>query len=108
LQLTRVLQEGRDLAITPDGPRGPARSVAPGALVVAQRAGAPLLPIAVSASSAWRLRSWDSFLIPKPFAKLHVAYAEPVFVNATNSRAAADETHRVSDALALAEQRANG
>jgi lysophospholipid acyltransferase (LPLAT)-like uncharacterized protein len=60
----RELESGFDIAVTPDGPRGPAGSVAPGALVISQRTGAPMVPVAASAKSAWRLRSWDRFLIP--------------------------------------------
>ena len=82
LGLVRELEADIDLAITPDGPRGPARSFAPGALVVAQRVGAPILPIAVSASRAWHLRSWDRFMIPKPFSRVNVTYSEPTPVTA--------------------------
>jgi lysophospholipid acyltransferase (LPLAT)-like uncharacterized protein len=108
LGLTRTLREGRDLAITPDGPRGPAKSFAPGALVVAQRAGAPMIGVAASASSGWRLRSWDSFLIPRPFARVHIAYSEVAVVEATDARGAASETDRVRAYMDTAEARANG
>jgi lysophospholipid acyltransferase (LPLAT)-like uncharacterized protein len=106
LGLVRVIGEGNDLAITPDGPRGPARTVAPGVLVVAQRSGAAIVPIAAVASSGWRLRSWDSFLIPRPFARVHVSYGELEYVNAEQMRDALTEADRVRDALTLAEQRA--
>jgi lysophospholipid acyltransferase (LPLAT)-like uncharacterized protein len=108
LGLTRTLREGRNLAITPDGPRGPAKSFAPGALVVAQRAGAPMIAVAASASSGWRLRSWDSFLIPRPFARVHIAYSEVAVVEATDARGAAAETDRVRAYMDTAEARANG
>jgi len=106
--LSRAVGEGHDLAITPDGPRGPARSFAPGALVVAQRTGAPMVPVAVSASRGWRLRSWDSFLVPKPFARVHVAYGEPVFIAAGDVRGAAEEAERARQAMERVESRANG
>ena len=67
--LMRELESGHDVAVTPDGPRGPAHVFAPGAAIAAQRTGAPLLPVRVSASRAWRLRSWDRFMFPKPFAR---------------------------------------
>jgi lysophospholipid acyltransferase (LPLAT)-like uncharacterized protein len=108
LGLVRELQEGHDLAITPDGPRGPAHSVAPGTLVVAQRSGAPIVPIAAHASWGWRLRSWDSFLIPGPFARVTVAYGDPMYVNAADARSAAENTDRVHAALIAAEERARG
>lgn len=94
LALSRLLQEGREVAVTPDGPRGPARTYAPGALVAAQRAGAPVLIVSMSVDRAWRLRSWDRFVIPKPFARITVAYGEPVWVTGATPREAAAETDR--------------
>ncbi len=108
LGLVRVIQDGHDLAVTPDGPRGPAGSVAPGALVVAQRAKAPIIPIAAVASSGWRLKSWDSFLIPRPFARVDIAYGELVYVDADTMRDASTESNRVREGIALAEVRARG
>jgi lysophospholipid acyltransferase (LPLAT)-like uncharacterized protein len=46
--------------------------VAPGLFAAAQRAGAPIVPMAVAASRSWQLRSWDRFEIPKPFARVIV------------------------------------
>ena len=94
LGLIRELDAGSSIAVTPDGPRGPARAFAPGALVAAQRAGAPIVPCASHADRAWRLRSWDSFLIPKPFARVTVAYGDPTYVEAASSRDAVAEAGR--------------
>ena len=94
LGLARVLQEGGDIAVTPDGPRGPVHQYAPGALVAAQRAGAPIVPVGAWASSAWRLRSWDRFMVPKPFARVVVAYAEPTWVEGDGAREAAAQVER--------------
>ena len=91
ISLVRELNAGHEVAITPDGPRGPARTFAPGALVAAQRSDSFILPVAASADRAWRLRSWDSFVIPKPFARVTIAYAAPAKVQATSSRGAAEE-----------------
>lgn len=87
--LVRELTAGHDIAITPDGPRGPAESFAPGALVAAQRAHAPVVAIGVHAPRAWRLKSWDRFLIPKPFSRVHIAYSDPTHVDAATPREAA-------------------
>lgn len=95
----REVESGRDMALTVDGPRGPAGQVAPGALVIAQRTAAPLVPTAASASRAWRLRSWDRFLIPKPFARVVVTYGEPLRVAAGSARDAAAHVERVRAAL---------
>lgn len=91
LGMVRVVREGRDAAFTPDGPRGPAETFAPGALIVAQRTGAPVVLISVDVSRAWRLRSWDGFRIPKPFARITIAYSEPLPVRSASPRAAANE-----------------
>lgn len=95
----QAIESGRDVAVTVDGPRGPAGSVAPGALVIAQRTGAPMVPTSVSASQSWRLRSWDRFMIPKPFARVIVTYGAPLTVDADSARAAAGDVERVRLAL---------
>jgi len=94
LALVRELDAGREVAITPDGPRGPARAFAPGALIAAQRSRSPILPVAASADRAWRLSSWDRFVIPKPFARITVAYGMATTVDAPSARAAATEGSR--------------
>lgn len=99
LELIRAASSGSALAITPDGPRGPAESFAPGALLVSHRSGVPLLPVAASASRAWRLRSWDRFLIPKPFARVTIAYGVPETVAADSARDAAAQAPRHQAAL---------
>jgi lysophospholipid acyltransferase (LPLAT)-like uncharacterized protein len=92
--LARELEAGHDVAITPDGPRGPARSFAPGALIAAQRAGAPVVAVGVAVGRAWRLRSWDRFSIPKPFTTVRIAYSDPVILESSGPRQAALETER--------------
>ena len=106
ISLVRELQAGHEVAITPDGPKGPAGKFAPGALIAAQRSGSFILPVAASASRSWRLKSWDKFMIPKPFARVTVAYGPPTKILATNPRAAVDEAPRferlLNDAVGLA------
>ena len=80
-------QRGRLLAITPDGPRGPAERVKPGLVYLASRTGLPIVPVASAASPCWRLRSWDGFRIPKPFARVIVANGAPIPVPAGLDRA---------------------
>jgi len=91
LAMCDALVSGDEVAVTPDGPRGPARKFASGAIVAAHRAGAPIVAIGVSASRAWHLRSWDAFMIPKPFARVTIAYSDPTYVDAKDSRAAATQ-----------------
>ena len=72
------LKDGRDLAITPDGPRGPARTAQPGIFFLSERSGAPIIPVAAWAHPAKRLTSWDGFAIPVPFARVAIAYGRPI------------------------------
>lgn len=67
-------------AIIPDGPRGPARVLKPGALYLAQQAGVPIIPLSAAARPARRLQSWDRFLLPFPFARGVIVYGEPIEV----------------------------
>jgi lysophospholipid acyltransferase (LPLAT)-like uncharacterized protein len=102
--LARTLGEGHDVAITPDGPRGPARSFAPGAIIAAHRSEAPILACGVFVRRAWRLRSWDRFCIPKPFARVIIAYVGPASPAGANARAASEETSRFQALMTEAEQ----
>ena len=78
--LVREARRGHSLAITPDGPRGPRQKMKPGALVAAQLSGAPIIPVAATATSGWWPERWDRFLIPKPFANVRIKYGAPVWV----------------------------
>jgi len=80
--LIRAAREGRDLALTPDGPRGPAHVLKPGALLAARLTGLPIIPVAAGASAFWRLASWDGFLIPRPFSRVELCYAAPHWIDA--------------------------
>ncbi len=80
LGIVRALQGGAVVAVTPDGPRGPAERVQPGAVAAAQHAQVPLLPLGARPSSAWWLTSWDRMCIPKPFATVEVVYGPPLEV----------------------------
>lgn len=67
-------------AITPDGPRGPVHEFKPGAVMLAQLTGKPILPISIAASRTWRFRTWDRFELPLPFSRVVIAYGEPVLL----------------------------
>ena len=108
LGIVRELESGSEIAVTPDGPRGPARKFASGALVAAQRVGVPIIGIAVAASRAWHLKSWDRFMIPKPFSRVNVVYTMPTMVAATSAREAEEEAPKfeglIGEAIAMAER----
>ena len=73
---------GRDLAITPDGPRGPAEKVKDGLLYVATRTRLRIVPMVLGARHTWRLRSWDGFRVPWPFTRICVAHGAPFAIEA--------------------------
>jgi lysophospholipid acyltransferase (LPLAT)-like uncharacterized protein len=106
IAVDRELKAGVDVGITPDGPRGPRHSVAPGALLAAHRAGVRLLPLAATASACWQLGSWDRFMIPKPFARVTVAYGDATPVEAATSREAGEQVELLARAMEIARRRA--
>src|SRR6266566_3522657 len=77
LGLVRYLRQGGEVALTPDGPRGPAERMKPGALAAAQHANALVIAAGARASSAWWIESWDRFCLPRPFARVDVVYGAP-------------------------------
>lgn len=84
-ELSEVLISGRDVLITPDGPRGPAYELGPGIIFLAQKTGAPVVPVNMEYSSCWRVKSWDRFIIPKPFSKVRVIIGQPEQVRSTST-----------------------
>lgn len=79
-QIVRTLRGGVAVAITPDGPRGPRQTMKTGPLHAAQMAGVPVVPVAAGADRAWWLGGWDRFMVPKPFARIVLAYGEPLAI----------------------------
>jgi lysophospholipid acyltransferase (LPLAT)-like uncharacterized protein len=77
LGAVRELREGQVVAFTPDGPRGPRREMKPGVVAAAQRAGTAVVPVHARARRAWRLNSWDRFMIPKVGARVTITYGRP-------------------------------
>jgi lysophospholipid acyltransferase (LPLAT)-like uncharacterized protein len=74
LELAGVLAAGRDVLMTPDGPRGPVYELGPGIIFLAQKSNAPIQPINLEFSSCWRINSWDRFILPRPFSKVRVIF----------------------------------
>lgn len=82
LGLMRAFRRGSDLALIPDGPRGPAGQAKGGAAELALATGAPLYPMAVSCSKGWRLGTWDRLMLPRPFARMVLVVGEPLLAGA--------------------------
>jgi lysophospholipid acyltransferase (LPLAT)-like uncharacterized protein len=77
---SHLARERSPIAIIPDGPRGPSGVLKPGAITLAQRTGARILPLAFAAKPSVTLKSWDRHMIPLPFSRSIVIYGEPVEV----------------------------
>lgn len=78
-ELVRLGCNNADLAITPDGPRGPAEVVKPGVAHVARVTRRPILPLSFSSSRFKRFDSWDRFLLPYPFSRGVFVWGEPLY-----------------------------
>ena len=74
-----LVKEKVSPVVTPDGPRGPRFKFKPGAILLAQMSGRPMLPMAYAASRAWLIK-WDKFVIPVPFARISIAIGQPRYV----------------------------
>lgn len=78
----RVLRKGAEMAITPDGPRGPAHIVQGGVLAMAKKSGCALIPVGTAARPAFYVPSWDKYMLPAPFARASFVLGEPMYVPA--------------------------
>ena len=76
-EMVRAVRAGHSLCITPDGPRGPRERFKAGALQVARISGVPVIPVVAGSRQAWWIEGWDRFLVPKPFAHIHLAFGRP-------------------------------
>ena len=79
-ELLSEVGSGYDFVITPDGPRGPVHVLQSGTAYFASRSGLTIIPASVSYSRSWRLRSWDGFFIPRPFARSLILAHTPIQV----------------------------
>jgi len=76
----KAIKNGDTIMITPDGPRGPRYSMSDGAVALALRSNLPLMVVSYQPSSYWQMRSWDKFLIPKPFSHIDI-YHQVIYVD---------------------------
>jgi lysophospholipid acyltransferase (LPLAT)-like uncharacterized protein len=96
LKLIKALKAGKETVLFPDGPDGPAFTPKPGIAYLARKAAAAIIPTAVWTKSGIHLRRWDRYLVAFPFARLHVAIGEPLYIDET--MAEADVLGRVAEA----------
>ena len=88
VEAVRQMKTGKNIAFTVDGPKGPAYQVKPGAVYLAKKMQVPLIPVAISYDKFWKMRSWDAYRIPKPFAKAIILFDTPYKINGNLSEAA--------------------
>lgn len=98
-QMVRNGRQGRSLAFTPDGPRGPPRRCKPGTIVAAAMTGLPIVPVGVAVTRGWRLSSWDRFLIPAPGSSIFVSYGPALRVPPRAAREPDEWTPRLQEAI---------
>lgn len=77
----REIKSGNDVALTPDGPRGPRHTVADGVIAIAQKSAARVIVLNSKPSSYWQFKSWDKFILPKPFGRIDFYMSEPYDIN---------------------------
>ncbi|KAB2907816.1 MAG: lysophospholipid acyltransferase family protein [Ignavibacteriales bacterium] len=85
-EMIAAINDGKNLCITPDGPKGPPMEMKAGAAVVANKTGVPLILMGISYKRKSKLRSWDRFEIPHPFSFIKIAYSDPIYFNQEISR----------------------
>jgi lysophospholipid acyltransferase (LPLAT)-like uncharacterized protein len=93
--------KGGKIATVLDGPQGPRYVAKPGMIVVAQKTGIPIIPVAWSATRVYTfMKSWDRTMLPLPFSLVKVAYGDPIYVPASGGKARIGEyTHIVQESL---------
>ena len=79
-RLIQYLRDGRPGVVIPDGPQGPRFKVQPGVVLMAKKAGIPIVPITYSAKRIKVFNSWDRFILPYPFTTCRMIYGRPVYV----------------------------
>ena len=104
-ELTDLVRSGWGSAIVADGPRGPAQQAKIGCVLAARNSGTPLIPWACHAEPNMRAKNWDRTMIPKPFARITVAFGDPIFVPAGADRKTCESMRDLVDRR-MAEQEA--
>jgi hypothetical protein len=80
MEMTTCAERGYDLAITPDGPRGPRYEIQEGVISAAQLTGLPIVPVSLYLNWKIQLKSWDKFQIPLPFARCEITVGKIMLV----------------------------
>ena len=98
VEVLRALRRKQDVFITLDGPRGPRYIAKPGAAYIARKSGHPVMPFCFAAEKKWVMRSWDGFIVPKPFSRANIVIGRPIEVDSNADEA---EMERVLERVQL-------
>jgi len=79
-KIKKLIQKGYKVGHIVDGPRGPLGMVKPGLLLIAQATGMPIIPVIVSAEKKWVFKSWDRFMLPKPFSRVIIRFSDEMCI----------------------------
>lgn len=90
----KSLDRGRDIGITPDGPKGPRHSVSDGVVKIAQKKQVPIVAMNCKPISCWQFNSWDKAFIPKPFSKLDFYFSDPFYIHELDEEEAKEEIRK--------------
>ena len=82
-ELARLVEEGYDVGITPDGPRGPKYHCHDGVISLSQLTQSPIIPVSYEVSRKIIVNSWDGFIVPLPFARAMLRIGSPITVPST-------------------------
>ena len=104
--LVTAVRAGRDVALVPDGPRGPRGRLGPGVVALAALTGAPVVPLGFAARPAWHLATWDEFQIPSPFARAALVFGAATSIprDADRERARKEIERSLDEVTAAAER----
>ncbi len=93
LESRRILESGRTVAFTSDGPRGPLYVTKPGPVLLASKSGVPIIAFHIAVEKAWMLKSWDRFMIPKPFSRALLCMSKQIAVPPDLEASQLDQFH---------------
>jgi hypothetical protein len=98
--LMKALRNGKSIALAVDGPRGPIYEVKQGITSLAGKLGKPIVPVVMSAKRSWVLeKTWDKYVLPKPFTECVIMYGEPIIVNGTGEEELENKRRELTAAL---------
>jgi lysophospholipid acyltransferase (LPLAT)-like uncharacterized protein len=99
--MKQELNNGGEVIIIPDGPKGPNRVFKMGGIKLAHQTGAYLVPFSFSSSKKKNLKSWDNFLISKPFSKVAAIYGEPIPIDPQLDEGSLEEVRQKMEKVLL-------